>query len=174
MGPSLILYCFSSPNIWQLLKCSTPVLLMSFKINFVGSENAAPYRAFLPQHSSLGCYWPCRIPSLFGVELHTVCSDGETSHVFALIWPNSDRWLVNHCEMPSIGQTWVLASIGAVIEMGILSTLKRLLMEFTVTRSFTQLFVLRDKKTVKKSTTKYLLKSCPIVKILNCWDFFLH
>jgi hypothetical protein len=31
--------------------------------------------------------------------------------------------------MPSIGQTWVLASIGAVIEMGILSTLKRLLME---------------------------------------------
>jgi hypothetical protein len=31
--------------------------------------------------------------------------------------------------MPSIGQTWVLASIGAVFEMGILSTLKRLLME---------------------------------------------
>jgi hypothetical protein len=30
--------------------------------------------------------------------------------------------------MPSIGQTWVLASIGAVVEMGILSTLKRLLM----------------------------------------------
>jgi hypothetical protein len=27
--------------------------------------------------------------------------------------------------MPSIGQTWVLASIGAVVEMGILSTLKR-------------------------------------------------
>jgi hypothetical protein len=37
--------------------------------------------------------------------------------------------LVNHCAMPSIGQTWVLASIGAVVEMGILSTLKRLLME---------------------------------------------
>jgi hypothetical protein len=36
--------------------------------------------------------------------------------------------LVNHCAMPSIGQTWVLASIGAVVEMGILSTLKRLLM----------------------------------------------
>jgi hypothetical protein len=34
--------------------------------------------------------------------------------------------------MPSIGQTWVLASIGAVVEMGILSTLKRLLMESTV------------------------------------------
>jgi hypothetical protein len=33
--------------------------------------------------------------------------------------------------MPSIGQTWVLASIGAVVEMGILSTLKRLLMEST-------------------------------------------
>jgi hypothetical protein len=32
--------------------------------------------------------------------------------------------------MPSIGQTWVLASIGAVVEMGeLLSTLKRLLME---------------------------------------------
>jgi hypothetical protein len=28
--------------------------------------------------------------------------------------------------MPSIGQTWVLASIGAVVEMGILSTLKLL------------------------------------------------
>jgi hypothetical protein len=34
--------------------------------------------------------------------------------------------------MPSIGQTWVLASsIGVVVEMGILSTLKRLLMEST-------------------------------------------
>jgi hypothetical protein len=33
--------------------------------------------------------------------------------------------------MPSIGQTWDLASIGAVVEMGILSTLKRLLMEST-------------------------------------------
>jgi hypothetical protein len=31
--------------------------------------------------------------------------------------------------MPSIGQTWVLVSIGAVVEMGVLSTLKRLLME---------------------------------------------
>jgi hypothetical protein len=34
--------------------------------------------------------------------------------------------------MPSIGQTWVLASIGAVVKMGILSTLKRLLMESTL------------------------------------------
>jgi hypothetical protein len=34
------------------------------------------------------------------------------------------RSLVNHCAMPSIGQTWVLASIGAVVEMGVLSTLK--------------------------------------------------
>jgi hypothetical protein len=33
------------------------------------------------------------------------------------------------CAMPSIGQTWILASIGAVVEMGVLSTLKRLLME---------------------------------------------
>jgi hypothetical protein len=31
--------------------------------------------------------------------------------------------------MPSIDQRWVLASIGAVVEMGALSTLKRLLME---------------------------------------------
>jgi hypothetical protein len=53
----------------------------------------------------------------------------KTSLAFAWIWPNSDRWLVNHCAMPSIGQTWVLVSIGAVAEMGILSTLKRLLME---------------------------------------------
>jgi hypothetical protein len=29
---------------------------------------------------------------------------------------NSDRWLVNHCAMPSIGQTWVLASIVAVVD----------------------------------------------------------
>jgi hypothetical protein len=44
----------------------------------------------------------------------------------AWIWPNSDRWLVVHCAMPSIGQTWVLAPIGAVVEMDVLSTLKRL------------------------------------------------
>jgi hypothetical protein len=32
--------------------------------------------------------------------------------------------------MPSIGQTWVLASIGAVVEMGVLiSTIETLLME---------------------------------------------
>jgi hypothetical protein len=35
--------------------------------------------------------------------------------------------------MPSIGQTWVLASIGAVVEMGVLSTLKLLLMESSLT-----------------------------------------
>jgi hypothetical protein len=33
--------------------------------------------------------------------------------------------------MPSIDQTWVLASIGAVVEMGVLSTLKQLLMELS-------------------------------------------
>jgi hypothetical protein len=38
--------------------------------------------------------------------------------------------------MPSIGQTWVLASIGAVVEMGILSTLKRLLMGSNSTPAF--------------------------------------
>jgi hypothetical protein len=31
--------------------------------------------------------------------------------------------------MPYIGQTWGLASIGAAVEIGVLSTLKRLLME---------------------------------------------
>jgi hypothetical protein len=31
--------------------------------------------------------------------------------------------------MPSIGQAWVLATIGAVVEIGVLSTLKRLPME---------------------------------------------
>jgi hypothetical protein len=35
-------------------------------------------------------------------------------------------------KMPSIGQTWSLASIGAVIEVGVLSTLKRLPMESKV------------------------------------------
>jgi hypothetical protein len=50
-------------------------------------------------------------------------SQSKTSCVFAWIWPNRDRGLVNHCAMPSIGQTWVLASIGAVVEMGILSSL---------------------------------------------------
>jgi hypothetical protein len=35
--------------------------------------------------------------------------------------------MVNHCALPSIGQTWVLARIGAVFEMGVLiRTLKRL------------------------------------------------
>jgi hypothetical protein len=33
-------------------------------------------------------------------------------------------------QMSYIGQTWVLASIGAVVEMGVLSTLKRPLMEY--------------------------------------------
>jgi hypothetical protein len=56
-------------------------------------------------------------------------SQSKNVSCFAWIWPNSDRWLVNHCAMPSIGQTWVLASIGAVVEMGMLSTLKRLIME---------------------------------------------
>jgi hypothetical protein len=38
--------------------------------------------------------------------------------------------------MPSIGQTWVFASIGAVVEMGVLSTLKRLLMESNLNHAF--------------------------------------
>jgi hypothetical protein len=35
--------------------------------------------------------------------------------------------------MPSIGQTWVLASIGAVVEMGVLSTLKNGRIEYIET-----------------------------------------
>jgi hypothetical protein len=37
--------------------------------------------------------------------------------------------------MPSIGQTWVFASIGAAVEMGVLGTLKRLLMESNVEKA---------------------------------------
>jgi hypothetical protein len=65
--------------------------------------------------------------------------------------------------MPSIGQTWVLASIGAVVEMGILSTLKRLLMESTcgyvllsLTVAFLNNFFYR-KWTVLKSRRRNLL-----------------
>jgi hypothetical protein len=48
----------------------------------------------------------------------------------------SDHWLVNPCAVPSIGQTWVLASNNAVFEMGdLIRTLKRLLMECTVTHT---------------------------------------
>jgi hypothetical protein len=43
-------------------------------------------------------------------------------NVFAWIWPNSDRWLVNPCALPSIGQTWVLVSNDAAFEMGIEKT----------------------------------------------------
>jgi hypothetical protein len=39
-------------------------------------------------------------------------------------------------QIDDIGQTWVLASIGAVVEMGILSTLKRLLMESILARRY--------------------------------------
>jgi hypothetical protein len=42
--------------------------------------------------------------------------------------------------MTSIGQTWVLVSIGAVVEMGILSTLKRLLMESSIQFEFRWIF----------------------------------
>jgi hypothetical protein len=60
--------------------------------------------------------------------LVTGCQSKNVS-CFAWIWPNCDRLLVNHCAMPSIGQTWALVSIGAVVEMGVLSTLRRLLLE---------------------------------------------
>jgi hypothetical protein len=46
--------------------------------------------------------------------------------------------------MPSIGQTWVLASIGAVVEMGILSTLKWLLIESYVIHDFVALWEVNE------------------------------
>jgi hypothetical protein len=56
-------------------------------------------------------------------------SQSKNVSVFAWIWPNSDRWLVNHCALPSIGQTWVFASNDAVFEMGdLIRTLKKLLL----------------------------------------------
>jgi hypothetical protein len=43
--------------------------------------------------------------------------------------------------MPSIGETWVLASIGAVVEMGVfLSTLKRLLIASRRKYAFSEFF----------------------------------
>jgi hypothetical protein len=57
-------------------------------------------------------------------------SQSKNVSCIAWIWPNSDRRLVNDCALPSVGQTWDLASIGAVFEMGVLiRTLKRLLTE---------------------------------------------
>jgi hypothetical protein len=55
------------------------------------------------------------------IVVYSMVTGNQSKNVSAWIWPNSDRWLVNHCTMPSIGQTWVLASIGAVVEMGVLS-----------------------------------------------------
>jgi hypothetical protein len=58
----------------------------------------------------------------FNIYSMLLVTDSQSKNVswFAWIWPNGDRWLVNHCAMPSIGQTWVLASIGAVVEIGVL------------------------------------------------------
>jgi hypothetical protein len=53
--------------------------------------------------------------------------------------------------VPSIGQTWILVSIGAVVEMGILSTLKRLLMEST---SIHKIFILQKIFFLKKFCSK--------------------
>jgi hypothetical protein len=47
-------------------------------------------------------------------------SQSKNVSSFCLDMAQSDRGLVNHCAMPSIGQTWDLASIGAVVEMGVL------------------------------------------------------
>jgi hypothetical protein len=45
------------------------------------------------------------------------CSQSKNVSCFAWIWPNCDRWLFNPCALPSIGQTWVLASNDALFEI---------------------------------------------------------
>jgi hypothetical protein len=67
--------------------------------------------------------------------------------------------------MPSIGQTWVLASIGAVVEMSILSTLKRLLMESTCSLTSTTDFRhrgLMHASPIKSCTGNTLLGKRPV------------
>jgi hypothetical protein len=44
----------------------------------------------------------------------------------------ADWSIIVQCHL--FGQKWVLASIGAVVEMGVLSTLKQLLMESSARR----------------------------------------
>jgi hypothetical protein len=63
--------------------------------------------------------------------------------------------------MPSIGQTWVLASIGAVVEMGILSTLKQLLMESCHSNLIAVVYFepcMRDREMEKKIENTCILK----------------
>jgi hypothetical protein len=60
-------------------------------------------------------------------------------------WSCDDSWanqIFYLCAMPSIGQTWVLASIGAVVEIGVLSTLKQLHMEsiLSLLNTFSQMY----------------------------------
>jgi hypothetical protein len=63
-------------------------------------------------------------------SLHYALSNRQPIKQLLMFCLDMAQWrLVNHCAMSSIGQTWVLASIGAVVEMGVLSTLKRLPME---------------------------------------------
>jgi hypothetical protein len=87
-----------------------------------------------------------REPRLYACQLYTYCC---LHYTLSNLQPIKKRlmflpeygpiaiaaWLVNHYAMPSIDQTWALASIGAVIEMGdLIRTLKRLLMESSTER----------------------------------------
>jgi hypothetical protein len=61
---------------------------------------------------------------------------------------------VNISVNPSIGQTWVLASIGAVVEMGVLSrTLKRLLMESNLQQAGPQIHLIERPDNVSSNLT---------------------
>jgi hypothetical protein len=45
-------------------------------------------------------------------------SQSKNVSCFCLDMAQWQSLMVNHCALPSIGQTWVLAPIGAVFEMG--------------------------------------------------------
>jgi hypothetical protein len=81
-------------------------------------------------------YYELHEPRLYACQLYAVVysmlvvTGSQSKNVcFCLDMAQWRSPIGQSCAMASLGQTWVLASIGAVVEMGILSTLKRLLME---------------------------------------------
>jgi hypothetical protein len=70
--------------------------------------------------------------------------------------------MVAYTPLPSIGQTWVLVSIGAVVEMGILSTLKRLLMESNGGPAL-------GLSTLHKSSFKIPSTQWCLLQVYRCW-----
>jgi hypothetical protein len=67
--------------------------------------------------------------------------------------------------MPSIGQTWDIESIGAVVEMGILSTLKRLLMESNMALDIPFFFL--ASKPVVPTNPAFLLDLMTLLRAAN-------